>query len=160
MRTGKRGYPAKEINIQFLSEAVSQQRNIKLGDLAAILGVHRNTLRAYMKRNNVFKQYSNLSNEDLDVLLRTFKDKKPGAGLQYVVGYLRKIGLRVQRHRVLSSLKRIDGIGRALRQHRSIKRRKYTVKRPNALWHLDGHHKLIRWGIVLHGFIDGFSRTV
>lgn len=150
----------KEINIQFLSEAVSKQRNIKLRDLASLLGVHRNTLRACMKRNNVLKQYSNLSNEDLDILLRTFKDKKPGAGLQYVVGYLRKNGLRVQRHRVLSSLRRIDGIGRALRQNRGIKRRKYTVKRPNALWHLDGHHKLIRWGIVLHGFIDGYSRTV
>lgn len=26
--------------------------------------------------------------------------------------------------------------------------------------HLDGHHKLIRWRIVIHGAIDGFSRTV
>ncbi|KAF8871940.1 hypothetical protein CPB84DRAFT_1691779, partial [Gymnopilus junonius] len=41
-----------------------------------------------------------------------------------------------------------------------IKRVKYSVKGPNALWHLDGHHKLIWWGIVLHGFVDGFSRTV
>ncbi|ESK81644.1 hypothetical protein Moror_3251 [Moniliophthora roreri MCA 2997] len=28
------------------------------------------------------------------------------------------------------------------------------------MWHLDGHHKLIRWGIVIHGIIDGFCRTV
>ncbi|KAI6006192.1 hypothetical protein F5J12DRAFT_721182, partial [Pisolithus orientalis] len=33
---------------------------------------------------------------------------------------------------------------------------KYHVKWPNALWHMDGHHKLIQWGIVIHGFIDGF----
>ena len=26
--------------------------------------------------------------------------------------------------------------------------------------HLDGHHKLIRWRIVIHGAIDGFSRAV
>ncbi|KAG2364284.1 hypothetical protein BDR07DRAFT_1280150, partial [Suillus spraguei] len=37
---------------------------------------------------------------------------------------------------------------------------KYHVKRPNVLWHVDGHHKLIRWGIVIHGFIDGFCRMV
>ena len=30
---------------------------------------------------------------------------------------------------------------------------------PNSfLRHIDGHHKLIRWHIVIHGGIDGFSR--
>ncbi len=28
----------------------------------------------------------------------------------------------------------------------------------NSLWHIDGNHKLIRWRIVVHGGIDGFSR--
>ncbi len=32
--------------------------------------------------------------------------------------------------------------------------------RPNSVWHIDGHHKLIRWGIVVHGMVDGFCRTV
>ncbi|KAG2157731.1 uncharacterized protein EDB93DRAFT_1078407, partial [Suillus bovinus] len=32
---------------------------------------------------------------------------------------------------------------------------KYHIRWPNALWHLDGHHKVIQWGIVIHGFIDG-----
>ncbi|KAI1783456.1 hypothetical protein LXA43DRAFT_871716, partial [Ganoderma leucocontextum] len=27
----------------------------------------------------------------------------------------------------------------------------YTVSHSNYLWHIDGHHKLIRWGLVLHG---------
>ena len=31
---------------------------------------------------------------------------------------------------------------------------------PNALWHIDGHHSLIRWRIVVHGGIDGFSRLI
>jgi hypothetical protein len=39
-------------------------------------------------------------------------------------------------------------------------RRDYRVSRPHAIWHLDGHHKLILWGIVIHGFIDGYSRTM
>ena len=31
---------------------------------------------------------------------------------------------------------------------------------PNNVWHIDGHHKLIRWRFVIHGGIDGFSRTI
>lgn len=31
---------------------------------------------------------------------------------------------------------------------------------PNALWHLDGNHKMIRYRFVIHGAIDGFSRLI
>ena len=31
---------------------------------------------------------------------------------------------------------------------------------PNYLWHIDGLHCLIRWKIVIHGGIDGFSRRI
>ncbi|XP_065124067.1 uncharacterized protein [Paramisgurnus dabryanus] len=43
---------------------------------------------------------------------------------------------------------------------RTIRRRQYTVPCPNAMWHIDGNHKLIRWRLVIHGGIDGFSRLV
>ena len=36
----------------------------------------------------------------------------------------------------------------------------YFIDRPNALWHIDGQHKLILWGIVIHGTADGDLRTV
>ena len=36
----------------------------------------------------------------------------------------------------------------------------YSVDSPNSLWHLDGHHKLIRWKLVTHGAIDGKTRTI
>ncbi|KAJ7764735.1 hypothetical protein B0H16DRAFT_1219359, partial [Mycena metata] len=60
----------------------------------------------------------------------------------------------VQKERVRESLKRVDGLGQLLRTS-DIRRRTYSVPRPNYLWHCDGHHKLIWWGIVLHGFADG-----
>nr|XP_055035227.1 uncharacterized protein LOC129423108 [Misgurnus anguillicaudatus] len=41
-----------------------------------------------------------------------------------------------------------------------LHRRTYRVAGPNSLWHLEGNHKLIRWRIVIHGAIDGFSRLV
>ena len=44
--------------------------------------------------------------------------------------------------------------------HSPIQRRTYSVAGPNALWHLDGNHKLIKWKLVIHGGVDGFSRMV
>ena len=41
-----------------------------------------------------------------------------------------------------------------------IVRRTYNVPRPHAMSHMDGYHKLIRWGFVIHGLIDGYSRLV
>lgn len=34
------------------------------------------------------------------------------------------------------------------------------MKGPNSLWHIDGNHKLIPWRFVVHGCIDGYSRTI
>ncbi|TFK84419.1 hypothetical protein K466DRAFT_553601 [Polyporus arcularius HHB13444] len=47
-----------------------------------------------------------------------------------------------------------------MRNHKTIDRRVYSVPYPNYLWHIDGHHKLIRWGIVIHGGADGYDRMV
>ena len=77
-----------------------------------------------------------------------------------MIGWFRCHGIRVQKERIRLSLARVDQLGQALRNHRTIDRRIYETPRSNALWHLDGHHKLIRWGIVIHGIVDGYSRTV
>ena len=39
-------------------------------------------------------------------------------------------------------------------------RRVYNVPGPHHLWHNDGHHKLIRYGLVTHGCVDGNTRTI
>ena len=39
-------------------------------------------------------------------------------------------------------------------------RRICSVPGPNALWHIDGHHSLIRWRMVIHGAIDVYSRLI
>jgi hypothetical protein len=144
----------------YLREATASHRQIKLTQLAQTLGVHRNTLYHHMKQHGVVRQYSALSNQDLDNLVKIFKRRKPDSGLCYVIGFLRAHGFRVQRRRVVSSVKRVDGLGSRLRERKVIKRKKYKVQRPNALWHVDGHHKLICWGFVIHGIVDGYDRTV
>ena len=92
--------------------------------------------------------YINISDEDLDILVRTFKSHKPASGLSYVVGFLRRHQVCVQRRRIHASLKHIDGLGQALQNYEAIDRDEYSVPHSNYLWHLDGHHKLIKWGIV------------
>ena len=68
----------------------------------------------------------------------------------------------MQETRVRASIKRVDGLGLAIWQAATdtISYRTYKVKRPHALWHVDGHRKLILWGIVIHGIVDGYSCTV
>ena len=35
-----------------------------------------------------------------------------------------------------------------------------SVESPNALWYIDGNHKMIRWWLVVHTAIDGYSRLI
>ncbi|KAG1725812.1 uncharacterized protein EDB91DRAFT_1039512, partial [Suillus paluster] len=79
-----------------------------------------------------------------------YKERKPESGFRYLVGFLRYQSIRVQQRRVWRSLHKVDRLGQRLREQR------YQVARPNALWHMDGHHKVIQWGFVIHGFIDGY----
>jgi hypothetical protein len=150
----------KTVSGDFLREAMSSKRNITLTELAYKLKMHRHTLRRKMKLHGVIRKFDELSDADLDLLITVFKVEKPNSGLRYLIGFLHRHGLRVQRERVRQSLRRVDGLGQELRRRNTIQRRKYKVPRPNFLWHLDGHHKLIWWGIVIHGLIDGYCRTV
>ena len=65
----------------------------------------------------------------------------------------------LQRERVRESIHRVDPLGLETRLHRALHRQQYNVVSLNALWHIDGYHKLIRWRLVIHGGIDGYSRV-
>ncbi|CAB1345038.1 unnamed protein product, partial [Coregonus sp. 'balchen'] len=82
-------------------------------------------------------------------------------GPEAVRAQIRALGIRVQRHRVRDSLHRVNLRAAAVRaMSQMLHRRSYRVAGPNSLWHLDGNHKLIRWRIVIHGGIDGYSHFV
>ena len=67
------------------------------------------------------------------------------------------IQIVVQRSRLRESICEVSG---SLPLSQPIQRRTYSVGGPNALWHLDGNHKLIRWRLVIHGGTDGYSRLI
>ena len=104
--------------------------------------------------------YSNISDHDLDGIIRTIKRQHPNDGERLMLGHLARCGIRVQRSRLRSSIHRIDPINTALRRSIAIRRQSYHSNGANTVWHIDGNHKMIRWHLVIHGGIDGFSRTV
>ena len=160
-RSGKRGWPQKTISKAFLSEAFKPGRNISISKLASSLRVHRKTLKSYMRQYKItWQPFSTISDPSLDSIVRKYKDKRPNTGIRYLRGYLLHQGIRVQRERITASLSRVDDIAKVILRNKTIKRREYKSARPNALWHVDGHHKLGPWGIVIHGFTDGYDRVV
>ena len=105
--------------------------------------------------------FSSISNDDLDQLISEYISRHgTTCGEPIISGYLRSSGYRVQRRRVRSSLNRVDPKNTLLRWGALVSRRTYYVPWANSLWHLDGHHSLIRWKFVIHGCIDGKSRKV
>ena len=60
-------------------------------------------------------------------------------------GHLLRVGLKIKRQDVRDSIHRVDGENTAQRRSRTIQRRVYSTEHPNSVWHIDGHHKLIRW---------------
>ena len=154
------GRPRKRPNIALLKAAMAPGRHISVTKLARLLGIHRHTLRSYLKEYKIDYGHTLISDGDLDQLIQHFRTLKPQSGIRYLLGSLRRHGLCIQCNRISASLHRVDPLGNVLRRQTTIHRRQYQVPRPNAVWHLDGHHKLIHWGIVIHGIVDGYCRTV
>ncbi|KAJ8074675.1 hypothetical protein PM082_022253 [Marasmius tenuissimus] len=82
---------------------------------------------------------TDISDSDLDEALHNIITAFPSFGRRLIQGQLKFMGIHVPRR---------------------ITRRIYTVPGPNSLWHHDGQHGLIKYKIVIHAFIDGFSRFV
>ena len=123
---------------------------IKVGDM---FGVSRWTISRRVREYGLrdIQGFSDLSDTDLDSLVSDFLEcHGHSAGQVYVSGYLKSIGLRIQRQHVRESLVRVDSDNRILRWGIVISRRVYYVPWPNSIWHLDGHHSLICWQMVVH----------
>ncbi|KAJ3966380.1 hypothetical protein EV361DRAFT_1013945 [Lentinula raphanica] len=82
---------------------------------------------------------SNMSNDTLDSLVRLLRSHYPRAGIQMLHGMLRRLGHVVPYENIRHSLIRVDPVHRVFDRIR-IRRRRYSVPGPNALWHHDGHH--------------------
>ena len=130
--------------------------------IASILGISRSTLYRRLEEEGIelSDTYSQVSDNDLDHTIAGIKQSHPNDGERLITGHLYRLGIVLPRARIRASIHRVDPINTAIRRSITIRRRIYCVNGPNSLWHIDGHHKLIRWRFVTHGGIDGFSRTI
>ena len=114
-----------------------------------------------------------ITDEELDGAILRLRSHYRRAGITMLDGMLRRLGHRLPRERIRTSLMRVDPVQRVFQRIR-IRRRVYSVPGPMSLWHHDGQHGLwacltrilfsvtnfepglIRWGVIIHGFIDGY----
>ena len=129
-------------------------------EIARLFGCSARTIRRRIVEYGLHDiiEYSSISNQDLDQIVTNFVADFPCAGQKTLDGHLHSQGYHIQRWRICESLLRVDPWGIEQRTRNILHRRQYRVKGPNSLWHIDGNHKLIRWRIVIHGTVDGYSR--
>uniref|UniRef100_A0A3B1IPT3 Integrase catalytic domain-containing protein n=1 Tax=Astyanax mexicanus TaxID=7994 RepID=A0A3B1IPT3_ASTMX len=133
---------------------------LSINDIAVLFGVSKRTI--YCRMAEASDLFNSIGNEELDAKVHEILSYHPNTGYKMMVGHLNARGIRIQRRRVQEAMHRVDPEGTLMRtfQLQTLHRRKYSVPAPNSLWHIDGNHKLIRWRIVVHGGIDGFSRLI
>ena len=105
-------------------------------------------------------RFTIIDDSQLDRIIAEIKEAYPNEGEVNVIGHLRTRGIRVQRNRVRAPIHRVDPQEPAERSSRNFHPRVYETPCPNFVWHLDGNHKLVKWGFVTHLAIDGFTRLI
>ena len=76
-------------------------------------------------------------------------------------GALRARGYVIPREAISASLLRVDPTRVFERRTDNLPQRiPYIVGCPNEIWHFDGNHKMIRWGFVISGCMDGASKRL
>ncbi|XP_028397381.1 uncharacterized protein LOC114521162 [Dendronephthya gigantea] len=153
-----RGRPKIDISREQLAFLVDQ--GFTAWEMSEVLGVGKRTVQRRLATFDlsISGTYSDVNDNELNILVMSAQRENANIGIRMLKGFLYSKGHRVQRERIRQSLLRTDPSGAAQRWKQAVKRRKYNVHSPLALWHIDGNHKLIRWRIVVHGGIDGYSR--
>ena len=153
-----RGRPEIVITRQELQNLLNLQ--FSQVEISKLYGCSHQTIRRILRYElQELVSFSEISDKDLDNLVIKLAATFPNAGQNTLAGYLQSCNLRIQKQRIRDTMARIDPEGTALRTRNIFHRREYRVQGPNSLWHVDGNHKLIRWRIVIHGGIDGYSRV-
>lgn len=132
-------------------------------EIAGIFGVHHSTIGRHARRLGVApRQFCAITREDLIAAVDHVLSLGSGeSGYRWVWTTLtRLLAIPVRRDDVQLICAELNPSAVLHRYVRANFRRKYQVPWVNSLWHMDGHHKLIRWKIVIHGAMDGHSRRM
>ena len=142
--TGNVGRPRLSVTIDQLEYFINY--DFSATDVAHMLII---SVRTIQRRLQVFglsirASYSSITDSELDDVVTEIIKEFPNIGYRRVHGELGRRKIKVTQHRVRDAMHRVDPSGVAMRWMTLIPRRSYNVTEPLALWHIDGHHKLIR----------------
>ena len=150
-------------NVEDVTRAVVyyRSRNFKWRKIASILNVAECWLSRWRKRVNYVDPFKKLTQSaDIDHYVRLFGVNHKERGERVLRAAFRRFNLFVTRQALRDSVNRVWPGQRVARTGHRLQRRAYNVAGPHHLWHVDGHHKLIKYNFVIHGCIDGFSRAI
>ena len=149
---GGRGRPKYVIKVEqiiFLREI-----GLTWTRIAVLYGISRRTLYNIRSEMGLIGLTSNVSSQISDLELQSvicdIKRIMPDAGQNMLRGVLQSKGINVSMVRIRDSIAQVDPVNTALRWATPRTRRIYSVLHPNALWHIDGNHKLIRLLVFVH----------
>ena len=151
------GRPLLDVNIENVRDL--RQLGFSWTKISKMLNVSRQTLYRRVEGTGLMG-YTDINDQELDCIIRTYKTTHPNDGEVMVIGHLHASQVLIPRSRIRESIHRVDSAGVEQRRCSTIRQRVYEVEAPNCVWHLDGNHKLIRWKYVVHGAIDGYSRVI
>ena len=162
LQTGAPGRPSYFIPPELLEE-LRGEYGLSWNKISGMLKVSCWTIARRVSHYGLqdLQSFSPLTNDEIDTIVKDY-NRTHGAttGESYLRGHFRALGYHIQRQRSRESINRVDPRNTALRWGALVSRRTYFVPWPNSVWHIDGHHSLIRWGIVIHGCIDGKTRRI
>ncbi|XP_020563208.2 uncharacterized protein LOC110016040 [Oryzias latipes] len=119
------------------------------------------TLKRICRKLGLFRRKHHT---DLEEILTFVEEEMIGSGQLQGYRWLHQRALQrgfvVSQETIRALIKILDPEGVDLRRARRLRRRQYTCRGPNALWHVDSYDKLKPYGIAINGCIDGFSRHV
>lgn len=158
---GEPGRPKAMISQEVLEEL--RGLGFSWSKIARILNVSRWTVSRRVEEYELsnLKRFNDITDEEVDNIIKEYINRHGATtGEKFISGLFRSKGITIQRKRIRESLNRVDPKNTVLRWGALVTRRTYYVPWPNSLWHLDGHHSLIRWKLVIHGCVDGKSRKI
>ena len=108
-------------------------------------GIYQTDVPSHM-RDSLRHNASQITNGELDEVVRSIAREHPSMGTVLVKGILSRSSMNVSRERTRKSLMRIDPINFVRCKHQTINRRKYFAPGPNARRHIDRNP----WQLVVH----------
>jgi hypothetical protein len=145
--TGHPGRPRIEIDPEVLQASLALEPKTTLANM---LNCSPRTVRRRQQDLEdagipLTPKQTNITNNELDLIIREILHRFPNFGRSMVMGTLRADDYTIPEHRVRASIERVRGAPSQFFGSRHIHRRKYYVPAVNSLWHHDGQHS--KWHI-------------